>query len=133
MKMSHKFAKALSVATGASKDWLIQPDVESDEVPAELGGLLDHMDVVARVKRQIQSNVNDIGTSLRSARTPASAGEVGKSGPGNIQQQMAASMASLVEAALCESLARGDTRLMNEITRALSQEFPDEEADSKTL
>jgi hypothetical protein len=52
---------------------------------------------------------------------------------GTIQQQMAATMAKLVESALRESLDRGDTRLMEEITRLLARQHGDDERRDESI
>ena len=127
METSRKFAKELSSMTGVSKDWLLLPDVDSQEVPSERGVPLQHNEVVARIQHQIHSNLDDVAAVAQDARVRAESGETALSAGGNIQRQMAANMASLVEVALCESLTRGDTRLMEEITRLLTRQHAESE------
>lgn len=122
MEMSPKFARALSAMTGASKDWLLQPDVDPEEVLSESGGRLRHEEVLDRVRLQIKSNLDDVAASLAAARIQRESGDVAKGVAGSLQQRMAEQMAGLVQAALTESLARGDTRLMEEITRLLARQ-----------
>lgn len=50
MKMSRKFAQALSTATGVSKDWLMLPQVDTEDVPSENGRLLKMEDALARIQ-----------------------------------------------------------------------------------
>ncbi len=122
MEVSRKFAKALSEATGVSRDWLMLSEISSEEVPSERGGMLRHEDVVGRIKRMIQGNLEDAATHLRvssASHRPKSPENIES---GTIQQQMATTMAKLVENALRESLGRGDTRLMEEITRLLARQ-----------
>lgn len=121
MEMSPKFARALSAMTGVSKDWLMRPDVDPEVVPAERGGSLQHNEVVARVRHQIKSNLDDAAASLAEARIRKESGDEAKGVAGSLQQRMAQQMAGLVQATLTETLARGDTRLMEEITRLLAR------------
>ncbi len=121
MDVSRKFAKALSEATGVSKDWLLLPEVTSEEVPSDHGGLLRQEDVVSRIKRKIQINLADaanMGTPIGSADSKSPE----HTDTGTIQEQMVNTMAKLVQSALLESLNRGDTRLMEEITRLLARQ-----------
>ena len=127
MPMSRKFAKTLSVITGVSKDWLLLEDVDPQEVLAEQGGRLSHEQVVQRVMRQSENNLNASASYLRAAGTPVGSSGLIKGEIGDIQQQMVATMVRLVELALRESLARGDTGLMEEITRLLARPHGDTE------
>ena len=133
MDVSRKFAKALSEITGVSRDWLLLADVDSEDVPSERGGLLRHEEVVSRVKRQIQSNLEDAEGYLVSGRMGEGAGSTAQTEGGTIQQQMAATIAKLVESALRESLDRGDTRLMVEITRLLARQHGGDESRGESI
>ena len=106
MEMSQKFAKALSERTGVSKSWLLLPDVEGENVPSAAGGPLNHIEVLNRITGKLHLD-SSIG--------------IGKSHI-NFSRIMAANMSKVVEEALQLSLDRGDTRLMEEITRLLARQ-----------
>lgn len=119
MRVSPKFAKALSVMTGVSKDWLLQDAVDSESVPAEHGGILSHGTVVARIGQQIQRNLNTAAVAIKEFDGKVDSGPELDGQGDRLSQVMAEQVANWVKAALADRLAKGDTRLMEEITSLL--------------
>jgi len=132
-KITPKLAKKVQAATGVSIPWLSKKQDPEEKIPAASGGTLTHEAVLARIgqerERYIQEAERDL---LTVAKIKANSAEPSKDPSTSMRRRMASAMARLVEEALFESLNRGETRLMDDITRILARDLPAEEADSGT-
>jgi transcriptional regulator with XRE-family HTH domain len=120
-KITEKLAKKVQAATGVPLSWLATKHDPELPVPGEDGTPLTHEAVISRIKREISQNLEEASVNLlvgskaviersNSAKDPSDA----------IRRRMASTMAKVVEEALYLSFDRGDTRLMEEITRLLA-------------
>ena len=125
MEMSPKFARALSSRTGVAFDWLMKSTVDPSDIPAADGGQLEHEVVIARIKSEIERNLNQAERDIAAAAKLDAVSAAVTSDPAvPMKRRMAAAMAKLVEDALFESLSRGETGMMDEITKILAKEQP---------
>lgn len=132
-KITPRLAKKIQAVTGVSIPWLSAMRRPDQAIPAASGGALTHEAIIAKFSEEIERNLLDAEQSLMIGPIPpADSPEASKDPSVSMKRRMASTMAKLVEEALFESLSRGDQRMMNEITRALSREFPAEETDSDT-
>ena len=130
MEMSPKFARAISNRTGVAFDWLMKTTVDPSDISAADGGQLQYEMVIARIKGEIERNLNQAERDLAAVTKLDSASAAVTSDPVvSLKRRMAAAMAKLVEDAIFESLSRGETLLMDEITRILTRDFPAEKPE----
>lgn len=125
MEMSPKFARALSKMTGIDPDWLMKPSVDSSPIPSVDGGPLQHGMVIARIKSETERNLNKAERDLaEAAKLNAEIADTTSHLMVPMKRRMAVAMSKLVEDALFESLTRGETQLMDEITKLLARDSP---------
>lgn len=138
VKLSLKFARALSDKTGASKEWLLQESVSGTEVPDADGAPLRYETVIARImgesaglqpakglRPELTGKTGLMDSSL--GTTPAS---VAGNSSAPMPRRMAVAMATFVEDALFETLSRGDTTLMDAISKLLARDISYADASS---
>ena len=132
-KITPRLAKKVQGVTGVSIQWLSMKQDPENPIPAASGGMLTHEAVLARIgqekERYIQEAERDL---LMVSKIKANSAESAKDPSVSMKRRMASAMANLVEEALYESLNRGETRLMDDITRILARDLPAEESDSGT-
>lgn len=123
MEMSPKFARALSKMTGVDPDWLMKPSVDSSPIPSVDGSPLELGMVIARIKSETERNINnaerDLAEAAKLQAETASTATDPMVPMVPMERRMAVVMSKLVEDALFDSLTRGETQLMDEITKLL--------------
>jgi hypothetical protein len=133
MEMSPKFARALSKMTGVDPDWLMKSSVDASPIPSIDGSPLRHEMVIARIKGEIERNINKAERDLAEGAKLNAESTATNSDPAvPMKRRMAAAMSKLVEDALFDSLTRGETDLMDEITKLLARDSSATSAKSDT-
>ncbi|MGL5017509.1 MAG: helix-turn-helix domain-containing protein [Luteolibacter sp.] len=129
--LTPKLEKKIQAATGVSIAWLSTQHLPDQPIPAASGGALTHEAVITRIKDHIERYQQQAERSLMAvSKTTADSSSTAMDPSSSIKRRMAASIGKLVEEALFESLSRGENRLMDEITRALSRDLPAEKTNS---
>lgn len=125
MEMSPKFARALSKMTGVDPDWLMKSSVAESPIPSVDGSPLRHEIVIARIKGEIERNITKAEHNLAEAAKLNAESIAATNDPAvPMKRRMATAMSKLVEDAIFESLTRGETHLMDEITKLLARDHP---------
>lgn len=121
VKMSPTLARRISTLTGVSQEWLMAPDAGGIDIPSFEGLPLRHDAVIARINRQIDRNLRLAVNGLADG-----AGENTQSPPESFgsftNRRLAALTAKMFENYLFADLERGDSRLMEEITKLLDRD-----------
>lgn len=132
-KITPKLAKKVQAVTGVSIPWLSKKHDPGQPIPAASGGILTHESVIARMRQESERYLQEAERDLLiGSNVAADSNEAAKDPSTSIKRRMASLMARLVEEALFESLSRGDTRLMDEITRVLARDLPAEKPELET-
>ena len=120
-KITPKLADMVQATTGVSISWLATKQNPELSIPGQDGKPLTHEGVIARMKREISQNLEEASSYLLiGSKAILERDETAKDASAAIKRRMASTMAKVVEEALYLSLDRGDTRLMEEITRLLA-------------
>lgn len=131
-KITPKLAKKVQAATGVSILWLSKMQDPEKLIPAASEGTLTHQAVITRIKKETERYMQEAERDLLDvSKIAANSSEPAYDPSPSIKRRMASSMANLVEEALFESLSRGETRLIDEITRILARDLPAEEIGDK--
>lgn len=88
--MSPKLARVIKAKTGVSEDWLMKAEVTVDEIPSAEGTPLKHVELLARIHREISANLFAVDPGSNAADT--------------IHRKMARALATLVEDEIYKSL-----------------------------
>ena len=133
IKITPKLAKKIHACTGVSIPWLSTMHRPDQAIPAASGGVLTHESIIAKLKEEMERNLQMAEQSLMIGPIPATDSPEAAKDPSTLmKRRMASTVAKLVEEALFESLNRGDQRMINEINRVLARSFPPDETNSDT-
>ena len=127
LKITPKLARKVHASTGVATVWLSKKQNPDQPVPAARGGPLTHEEILARWEEETARNIREAESELLvGTNVGMESEEAGKGHGVSMHRRMASTLAKLVEAAVLESLSRGETRVMDEINRVLSRSCPPE-------
>jgi len=122
-KITPRLAKKIQAATGVPISWLSTLHNPKDPIPAASGGMLTHETTLATIDQEIDRNLEKAGRSLMtSSKNVADPPAIAVGPTLSPKRRIATALAKLTEEALFESLSRGETRMMDEITRILARD-----------
>ena len=88
------------------------------------------LEEITRIKGAIERNLKQAESDLALAANNAAESHSPAKDPAmSMKRRMAITMGKLVEDALFESLTRGETGMVDEITRILTRDFPNEKSE----
>lgn len=126
-KITPKLARKVHASTGVATVWLSKKQNPDQPVPAARGGPLTHEEILARWEEETARNIREAETErLVGTNVELEQEEGGKEHGVSMHRRMASVLGKLVEAAVFESLGRGENHLINEINRVLSRSYPPE-------
>lgn len=121
-KMTPKLARKVQAMTGVSMAWLATKQDPGQPIPGEDGEPITHSGILSRIEAEIARNHEEAaGELLIGSQAILERSESDKEPTRGIKQRMAATMGKLVEEAVMLGLDRGDTALVEEITRLLAK------------
>ncbi|RYD85763.1 MAG: XRE family transcriptional regulator [Verrucomicrobiaceae bacterium] len=121
-RITERLAEQVVEATGVSLAWLTVKQNPTQPIPAAGGGILTHQVILGRIEEETERNLREASSDLLNAsKSLFDPGGALSDASFLIRKRMASTMAKVVEEALLESLSRGDTYLMEEITRLLAR------------
>lgn len=134
VKLSLKFARAISDKTGVSREWLMEESVSGAEVPALDGSPLRYETVIARLKGGFDQDPqpSKLDPPMASEITAESSARVIDS-PMDNKLKMAAAFGDYVKWMLIERASRGETGLIADIGKLLSASGSDDARGPGTL
>jgi len=130
IKITPKLAMKVQSATGVSIPWLSEMQDPEKPIPTTTGKALTH-EMVIQISNQAQLHPVLTGrTGLMASFISVASAVTDRDPSMPMARRMAVAMAKFVEDALFETLNRGDTSLMDAITKLLSQDSLAAEPDS---
>ncbi|GAA5117573.1 hypothetical protein JIN84_17190 [Luteolibacter yonseiensis] len=118
LEMTQNLKNDIVKMTGVSEKWLSASHETGATILAESGMPLSHADVMSKIEAEITRNHQEAAENFSKVASYP------------IQNRIAASWLKLVEEAVLEGLNRGDTGLMDEITKILLK-YPVTRADAE--
>ena len=124
IKITPKLAMKVQSATGVSIPWLSEMQDPEKPIPTTTGKTLTH-EMVIQISSQAKLHPVLTGrTGLMASFISVASATADRDPAMPMARRMAVAMARFVEDALFETLNRGDTSLMDAITKLLSQDPP---------
>lgn len=119
-----KLVSKIQGATGVSVSWLSTKHKNGAPILGEDGQILTHEIMIERIRKQISENYDIAAKELLvgSAAVLSRSQDSKKSPSQGINRRMASTMGEIVEEALFIDLEKGDTHLMEQLTRLLARQ-----------